>query len=138
MAVVSHAIPDLDRKGLRSFGLTTGAIVAALFGVFFPWLLDLPIPWWPWIVGAVLVLWGLVAPSTLRMLYRTWMRFGLVMSRITTPIILGLMFFLVITPVGLARNMFGRSSMPRSFDAALQSYRKESVQQPAQKLEKPY
>ena len=32
----TYAIPELDRKGLRDFGLVTGAIIAGLFGVFFP------------------------------------------------------------------------------------------------------
>ena len=35
-----HSIPELDRKGLREFGLVTGGIVAVLFGLFFPWLLE--------------------------------------------------------------------------------------------------
>jgi hypothetical protein len=37
-------IPELDRKGLREFGLVTGAIFVALFGLFFPCLLDLNSP----------------------------------------------------------------------------------------------
>ena len=49
-----HVIPELDRKGLRDFGLSTGGIVAALFGIFFPWLLERPWPLWPWIVLGLL------------------------------------------------------------------------------------
>ncbi|MGW8367644.1 MAG: hypothetical protein ACWGPN_03060 [Gammaproteobacteria bacterium] len=37
------------RKELREFGLVTGAMVAGLFGIFFPWLLEYPWPVWPWI-----------------------------------------------------------------------------------------
>jgi hypothetical protein len=39
-ATTHHVIPELDRKGLRDFGLVTGSIVAVLFGLFFPWLLE--------------------------------------------------------------------------------------------------
>ena len=51
---IDHIIPELDRKGLRRFGLTTGAIVVAVFGLFFPWMLDLNWPRWPWIIAAPL------------------------------------------------------------------------------------
>ena len=39
-----HTIPELDRKGLREFGITTGIIVVIIFGLFFPWLLEHAIP----------------------------------------------------------------------------------------------
>jgi hypothetical protein len=38
---INHKIPELDRKGLREFGLMTGAVVVVIFGLFFPWLLEL-------------------------------------------------------------------------------------------------
>ena len=44
---VNQVIPELDRKGLREFGLTTGAAVIVIFGLFFPWVLDLAWPIWP-------------------------------------------------------------------------------------------
>ncbi len=87
-----HTIPELDRKGLRDFGLVTGAIVAALFGLFFPWVLERSIPIWPWVIAGVLAVWALAAPLTLKPVYRQWMMLGLLLSKITTPIILGAVF----------------------------------------------
>ena len=60
-----HDIPDLDRRGLRKFGLTTGAIMVMLFGLVLPWLRDRPLPLWPWCVAAVLAVWALAAPASL-------------------------------------------------------------------------
>jgi hypothetical protein len=133
-----HAIPELDRKGLRSFAFTTGGIVAILFGLFFPWVLERPWPRWPWIVVAVLVVLAIAAPMALRPVYRTWMRLGLLMSKVTTPLILGIVFYGVVSPVGLFRRALGRSSIPRSFDKALQTYRVPSANNPATKLERPF
>ncbi len=70
MSSATHGIPELDRKGLREFGLVTGTIVAVLFGLFFPWLLERAFPLWPWVVFGVLGAWALVAPLSLRPLYR--------------------------------------------------------------------
>ena len=138
MAALSHAIPDLDRKGLRQFGFTTGVIVAVLFGLFFPWLLDRAIPLWPWILCGILSVWALLAPSTLRPVYRVWMRFGLLMSRITTPLILGIVFFIVITPIAIIRGLLGKDSMARDFDETSPSYRVESRKASRTNLEKPF
>jgi len=137
MVAAVHTIPELDRKGLREFGLVTGAIVAGLFGLFFPWVLERSWPLWPWAIFALLGLWGLIAPLSLRPVYRVWMRFGLLLSKITTPIIMGLVFFVVITPIGLVRRLAGRDSMSRGFDDS-STYRVSSTKPASDNLEKPY
>jgi hypothetical protein len=134
---MQHEIKELDRKGLREFALTTAGIVAALFGLFFPWLFERPIPRWPWVIAAVLAAWGLAAPRSLRPVYRGWMHFGLMLSKITTPIIMGIVFFLVITPMGLVRRMLGKDSLARRFETT-GSYRVPSHKSPVRNLEKPF
>ena len=138
MVAASHTIPKVGRKELRSFGVTTGLIVAALFGLFFPWLLERAIPAWPWILCGVLVTWGLIAPVSLRPVYRGWMKFGLFMSRITTPLILGIVFFLVITPMAIFRSLLGRDSMARKFDGGAGSYRVPSKKPSKENLTRPF
>jgi len=138
MAAVPHTIPELDRSGLRSFGVTTGAIVAGLFGLFFPWLLALGTPLWPWVLCAVLVLWALIAPMSLRPVYKVWMRFGLLMSRVTTPLILGIVFYLLITPVAFVLSLSKWDPLARKLDSRLDSYRVKSRQLNNDNLEKPF
>lgn len=135
---MEHEIPELDGKGLRQFGLATGGILVGLFGVVLPWLLGRPFPYWPWALGAALVLWALVAPATMRGLYRLWMRFGLLLSRITTPVLMALVFFLVITPFGLAMRLLGRDPMARRFDANAGSYRIRPRQPSRTHMERPF
>jgi len=133
----AHDIPDLDRKGLREFGLLTGAIVAGLFGLFFPWLLERSFPIWPWAVFGVLGAWGLAAPLSLRPVYRAWMRFGLLLSKITTPIIMGLVFYVLITPIALVLKLAGKDAMHRQFDKH-ESYRVTRQRIREDSLEHPY
>ena len=137
MAIDRHPIPELDRKGLREFALVTSAVVVGLFGLILPWLFDLAWPIWPWILAGLLVTSGLVAPMALQPVYKLWMRFGLILSKITTPIIMGLVFFLVITPTGLIRRLFSGDPLARNFDNE-ESYRVLSKKAPARNMERPF
>jgi len=131
-------IPELDQKGLRKFGLTTGAAVVVIFGLFFPWLLELDWPVWPWVIAAPLWLLALVQPKWLRRIYRAWMRFGLLASRVMTPLVLGIVFFLIITPMAMVMRLLGKDPMQRALDPSQNSYRVQSTKSPKEKLERPF
>jgi Kef-type K+ transport system membrane component KefB len=134
----THSIPELDAGGLRHFALTTAAIVAALFGLILPWLLNLALPIWPWPLAAALTLWGLAAPRSLRPVYRGWMRIGLAISRVTTPLILGLVFLALFVPVGMVMRLTGHDPMKRRLRPEADSYRELSQPYTAKSMEKPY
>jgi hypothetical protein len=135
---VHHTTPELDRKGLREFGVTTGAAVVVIFGLLFPWLLELDWPAWPWVVAAPLWLLALVQPSWLRWIYRTWMRFGLLASRVMTPLVLGIVFFAMISPIAIVMRLRGKDPMQRAADPDKDSYRVQSARSPREKLERPF
>ncbi|MGI9309114.1 MAG: SxtJ family membrane protein [Gammaproteobacteria bacterium] len=142
MAGDIHSIPELDRKGFRDFGLVTGGIVAVLFGLFFPWVFDAEFPSgfprWPWILFAVLGTWGLVAPMSLAPVYKIWMRFGLLMSKVMTPLVLGIVFYSMFAPMGFVMRICGKDSMKRKFSDSATSYRVASRKAPVKNLEKPF
>jgi predicted membrane protein len=131
-------IPELDAKGLRKFGLTTGAIVAGLFGLFFPWIMDKSIPVWPWVILAILLIWSLVAPASLGPVYRVWMKFGLLLSGVMTPLIMGILFYLLFTPIATLMRLAGRDPLRRRFDETARSYRIESEKISRNDLERPF
>jgi Saxitoxin biosynthesis operon protein SxtJ len=133
-----NEIPDLDRKGLREFGLTTGGLFASLFGLFFPWMLGRPSPYWPLVLGGLLVLWALLAPTSLRQPYQLWMRFALLLSRLTTPVLMSLIFFLVITPTALLLRIVAYDPMARRFDPHAKSYRIAARKPSKTHMERPF
>lgn len=135
---MDHNIRELDRKGLREFAFVTAGLFGGLFGVVLPWLFNAAYPGWPWLLGGVLVAWGLLAPQTLRPLYRTWMRFGLLLNRITTPLVLGIVFYLVVFPIGFIMRLTGRDPMTRRFDDDVDSYRVTSRKPQRENAERPF
>ena len=135
---MQHTIPELDRSGLRQFGLTTGAIIVAIFGLLLPWILGRDWPIWPWIVVSPLWALAVAYPAWLRPIYRAWMRFGILASRITTPIILGIVFYLVITPISVLLRLGAKDPMRRTFESDTDSYRVSSHKLATDRLEKPF
>ena len=133
-----HRIPELDRKGLREFGLTTGAAVVVIFGLFFPWVLGRDWPTWPWVIAAPFWALALVQPLWLRGVYRAWMRFGLLASKVMTPLVLGIVFFVMISPMALVRRLMGKDSLQRKLEPGRESYRVQSTKSPKEKLERPF
>ncbi|MBT8099844.1 MAG: sxtJ [Gammaproteobacteria bacterium] len=134
----AHAIPELDRKGLREFGLVTGGMLVLIFGLLLPWLFDASFPVWPWVVLGVLAAIALAIPEALRPVYYWWMRLALLLSKITTPIILGIVFFLVLTPMGLIMRLFGNDPMRRAQRDDTETYRIASSKTDKERLEKPF
>ena len=63
------------------------------------------------ILSALLLIAGMTIPGSLGPLERAWMKLGLLLSRITSPVFLGIVYFLVITPTGLVRRLFGNNSI---------------------------
>ena len=135
---IDHNIPELDRKGLREFGLTFGAAVVVIFGLFFPWVLDLDWPVWPWGIAAPLWALALIQPLWLRWVYRAWMGFGLLASRVMTPLVLGIVFFVIVTPMAMVMRLTGKDPMQRALDPNHKSYRVKSTKSPGEKLERPF
>ena len=135
---MSWEIPELDQKGLRNFAWMFAAVVASLFGLILPWLLDLDWPWEPWVIAIVFATWGLVAPNTLRPFYRLWMRFGFVMNAIMTRIVLSVVFYAVLLPYGLVFRLARKDPMHRTWEHQLSSYRVKSPKTPARNMEKPF
>ena len=130
-------IPELDNLGLRQFALVFSAIVAGLFGIVMPLLLG----HWsaaPWIVAVGVALWGLLAPSAVRPFYRIWMRFGMIMNAITTPVILGIVYYAVVLPYGVVLRLLGKDPMTRRWDPAAVSYRSVSVKPDPSHMKRPF
>jgi hypothetical protein len=127
-----------DRKELRTFGLITGGIAAGLFGLALPLLFAHGFPKWPWPVAGVLIVWALAAPTTLKPVYLVWMTIGQVLGWVNTRIILTVMFYLIILPVGLLRRLMGKDPMARTMSPQEKSYRVASTVPDKKHVEKPF
>ena len=111
-----------DTKQLRQFGLIVGGIFA-LIGIWPALLHGRPLRTWALVLAAALVLPALVAPRRLRPVHRIWMTAGELLGWVNTRILLGLLFYGVVTPLGVLMRRLGRDPMQRAFDARAETYR---------------
>jgi hypothetical protein len=137
-----------DTPELRRFGLMFSAVLAVLFGVLIPLLrhgsaLGLPFvsghwPAWPWLAAALVAAWALAHPASLHLLHRPWMRFAHIAQWVNTRIIMLLLFYVIILPIGLLLRLFGKDPMRRRMESAAQSYRIRAELRDRDHVEKPY
>lgn len=104
----------------RSFGIVF-TVVFAIIGLW-PLIGGAPLRWWSLIVAALFLLAALVRPQVLAPLNRGWTRFGLLLHKITNPVILGLVFFLAVTPTALIMRAMGKDPLRRRLDPAARTY----------------
>jgi hypothetical protein len=67
-------------------------------------------------IAALMLGGGLIAPSRLEPIEHGWMKFAHALSRITTPIFMGIVYFVVLTPAGLIRRTFGSNPLVHRAD----------------------
>lgn len=128
---------DTQTKELRSFGLTVGGIFA--FIGFWPAIYHGVDPRW-WAVGAAMLLLvpAVIWPAGLFWVHKGWMAFGHALGWINTRIILGVVFYMVITPIGTLRSWLGKDPMGRQLRPDLDSYRVMRKPRPVTHLTKQY
>jgi large-conductance mechanosensitive channel len=78
------------------------------------------------------------APMQLNPVYRIWMRFGLIIGSIMSRIILGIVFFLVVTPLAILMRMTGKDPMNRQLDTTRESYREAISENKSNSFDKPF
>lgn len=129
---------EAPKSELRNFGLVTGVLFPALVGLLLPWLKGRPFPVWPWIACAILVGAGIAAPAILRPVYVIWSALGRALGWLNSRIILTVVFYAVVVPMGLVMRAFGADPMARRFDPEMESYRVASRRASIKSIERPF
>ena len=94
----------------RKFGLSLAAVLAA-FAARFWWQGRLPIAIGLLAFAAGLAIVAVFAPRILAAPNRAWFVLGLWLSKVVSPVVIGAMFLLVVTPVGLLMRLFGHDPL---------------------------
>ena len=126
-----------DRE-LRNFGLLVGVGFAVLFGTAVPLLHRARLPLWPWSIAVLLSGLAFFYPRGLNSAYKMWMRLGYILGWINTRLILGILFFVMMTPLGFLMRFFGRDPLMLKKDDNVESYRIIATSDMKSDMENPF
>ena len=101
------------RADNRKFGITVGIAFLLLSGLFL-WRGKSTGATTMATIGATLMLAGIVVPGLLGPVHKGWMKFALLISKVTTPIFMGLVYYLSVLPIGLVMRILGKNPMTRA------------------------
>ena len=108
------------KKELREFGLTIGAILVILGGIaawrgkpIYPYFLGF---------GIVLLAAGLARPQVLKFPQKAWMALAVVLGFLMSRLVLIVLFYAVITPIGIMIRIFGKDILDQRIDRSAGSY----------------
>ena len=104
----------------KSFGLVFAVVF--LFIALYPLVNGGVVRMWSLTFSGSFCVFALFYPKVLAPANRLWMKFGLLLHSVVSPIALAILFFLVIMPIGLLTRAFGLDPLRLRIDPALESY----------------
>lgn len=96
----------------RKFGLLVGGAFL-LVGIVLWWRGHSTAAWVALLLATGLIVAGLAMPTRLGPIYRGWMGLAVAISKVTTPILMGAIYFLVLTPTGVIARLLGHRPLSR-------------------------
>ena len=99
-------IDNIKLPSNRSFGIVF-FVVFLLIGLY-PLLNSEEARLWSLIISLIFILLGLLNSKILTPLNKIWFKFGIFLGKIISPLIMGIIFFLVVTPIGLIMRLLGK------------------------------
>ena len=107
----------------RTFGLIF-AVVFLLVSLW-PAISGGAVRWWAAAIAILFLVTAIARPKLLSGLNRLWTLLGAILHRIANPILMGTIFFLVVTPIGLIMRLLGKRPLDLKFDPDAESYWKK-------------
>lgn len=117
---LENRVQDLNVPSNWSFGITFSIIFLVV--AFFPLLSGGSVFYWAIGVSAGFLITALLVPGILTIPNRIWTLLGYLLSRLTNPLALGILFFVFITPFAIILRLFGKDFLKFGFDKKIESY----------------
>jgi hypothetical protein len=104
----------------RSFGIVF--FIVFLFISLYPITYSEDIRIWSLIISFIFIILGLLNSKILTPLNKLWFKFGVILGKIISPIIMGIIFFLVVTPIGLIMKVLGKDLLRLKYNKKDNTY----------------
>ncbi|GAB6268699.1 hypothetical protein DS62_03280 [Smithella sp. SC_K08D17] len=109
-----------NKSDWEKFGITMG-IILSIIGFYLLWEKNNNYNYILFLAAAFFIT-GLILPSILRPVYKVWMAIAVVMNFIMTRVIMAVIFYLIVTPIGLIASLTGKKFLDMKIDKNAKSY----------------
>lgn len=113
---------SVAKKDLRKFGLLVGAVFSVI-GIWPLLMRGEGVRIWATGLGGTLIFLGALVPGVLAPVHRAWMQLGHILGWVNTRILLGIVFYGLITPMGLLFRLMGKDIMRQTAAQDSPTYR---------------
>ena len=97
---------DIKISSNKSFGIVF--FIVFLIIAIYPLINNGDIRIWSLVISIIFLILGLINSKLLTPLNKLWFKFGIFLGKLISPIIMGIIFFFVVTPIGLLLRIFGK------------------------------
>ena len=122
---------DIKISSNKSFGIVF-FVVFLLIGLY-PLIYDENVRIWSLIISFIFLVLGFLNSSILTPLNLLWFKFGILLGKLISPIIMGIVFFLVVTPIGLIMRLFKKDLLKLKKNNAKSYWIKRSTNESSMK-----
>ena len=105
---------DVKISSNRSFGIVFFAVFLII--AFYPLINEESIRIWSLVISLIFLFMGLMNSKLLTPLNKIWFKFGLFLGKIVSPLVMGIVFFLVVTPIGLIMKALNKDLLNLKFN----------------------
>ena len=105
---------NIKTSSNRSFGIVF--FIVFLLVSIYPLINDEEIRIWSLIISLIFLFLGLLNSQILTPLNQIWFKFGIFLGKIVSPLVMGIIFFLVVTPISILLKIFGKDVLNLKFN----------------------
>ena len=103
-----------NKSSNRSFGVVF--FIFFLIISLFPLLNDNDIRYWSLILSIIFLVLGLLNSNLLTLLNNLWFKFGILLGKVISPFIMGTIFFIIVTPIGIIMKILKKDLLNLKFN----------------------
>ena len=111
---------DVKISSNRSFGLVF--FIVFLLIASYPVIYNGEVRTWSLLISLIFLILGLFNSKILSPLNKLWFKFGILLGKIISPLVMGMIFFFVVTPIGLIMRLMGKDVLNLKYNNKNKSY----------------
>ena len=116
-------INTIRKRTLREFGLMFSLLFPLFFGILIPNIYGHEYREWAFWVGSIFLILAIISPKILYLPYQLWMKLGFILGYINSKIIFGIIFYFVVTPIGILTRAFNYDPLNLKLSRRQKSYK---------------